>query len=144
VDPTLIGVLVTASVSLIGLLVTWQANHRVRQKHQDEQTRLKLDAAMRAGALFSPNEQRPTDPASIASGLLALTRLDHADLAVALLVDLWSVANENERVANETAVLVIDVALRSKTKPTRNWLRPSCCAATPLGLMPASRCTGPA
>jgi hypothetical protein len=122
VDSTLMGVLVTASVSLIGILATLQANHRVRQEHRHEQARLKLDAAMRAGALFSRTDQRQADPASIASGLLALTRLDHADLAVALLVDLWSedaetVTTKDHRVADETAVLVIDAALRSTTKP---------------------------
>ncbi|MGH3947890.1 MAG: hypothetical protein ACRDSE_02025 [Pseudonocardiaceae bacterium] len=120
-DATLIGVLVTAAVSSVGVGATWQANLRMRQEHRDEQARLKLDAAMRAGALFSSDEQRPADPASIASGLLALTRLDHADLAVALLVDLWSEGEEKvpseEKVATETAVLVIDAALRSKTNP---------------------------
>jgi hypothetical protein len=126
-NATLAGVLVTAAVSLIGVLATWQANRRTRQEHRDEQARLKLDAAMRAGALFS--SEQGADPASIASGLLALTRLDHADLAVALLVDLWSgggskiITKDGEpcrlgaRVANETAVLVIDAALRSTAKP---------------------------
>jgi hypothetical protein len=90
-----------------------QARHRARLEHRDEEARLKLDAAMRAGALFSSTD-RNADPASIASGLLALTRLDRADLAVALLVDLWSAPDgEGARVANETAVLVIDAALRS-------------------------------
>jgi hypothetical protein len=127
-DSILIGVLLTTTVSLIGVLATLQANHRVRQEHRDEQARLKLDAAMRAGALFSSTGQGSADPASIASGLLALTRLDHADLAVALLVDLWPEGDKDEtecekvsikesRVANETAVLVIDAALRSTTKP---------------------------
>jgi hypothetical protein len=52
----------------------------------------------------------------MAAGLLALTRLDHADLAVALLVDLWSEREgpeDPDRVSTETAILVIDAALRS-------------------------------
>jgi len=110
VNAALLGGLATAVVSLISVLVTWQKNRRVSLEHRDEQARLKLDAAMRAGALFSAAD-RQADPASIASGLLALTRLDHADLAVALLVDLWT--KPDERVADETAVLVIDAALRS-------------------------------
>ena len=109
-NAALLGGLATAVVSLISVLVTWQKNRRVSLEHRDEQARLKLDAAMRAGALFSAAD-RQADPASIASGLLALTRLDHADLAVALLVDLWT--KPDERVADETAVLVIDAALRS-------------------------------
>jgi hypothetical protein len=56
----------------------------------------------------------------MASGLLALTHLQQADLAVALLVDLWSGAeecekNEGEKVSTETAILVIDAALRSES-----------------------------
>lgn len=109
------GVLVTASVSLIGLTVTRQSNRRLSQEAKDEQRRLRLDAAMRAGALFSSPTSEPVDPASIASSLLALTRLDHGELAAALLVDFWS--DGKEKVSTETAVLVIDAALRSKTQP---------------------------
>lgn len=49
----------------------------------------------------------------------ALTRLDRADLAVALLVDLWpdSESGHDRQVADETATLVIDAALRSN-RPT--------------------------
>jgi hypothetical protein len=115
-NPALIGVLATAVVSLagiwIGRLTTRQADRRLHQEHLEEVARLKLDAAMRAGELFSTRENSPADPAAIASGLLALTRLDHAELAVALLVNLWS-TEEESRVAHETAVLVIDAALKS-------------------------------
>jgi hypothetical protein len=117
VNAGLIGVLATAVVSLagvlIGLFTTRQANRRLRQEHDDEVARLRLDAAMRAGELFSAPKDTTADPAAIASGLLALTRLDHADLAVALLVDLWSGDGKDRQVAPETAVLVIDAALRS-------------------------------
>jgi hypothetical protein len=116
-----VGVLVTACVSWIGHLATrqsdrrlgqesTQAHQRLRQEHDDEQRRLKLDAAMRAGELFSADSGH-AHPAALASGLLALTKLDHADLAVALLVDLWS--GDNNKISTETAVLVIDAALRS-------------------------------
>jgi len=119
VNATSFGVVAGVVISLISLLVTAQRNHQARLQHRDEQARLKLDAAMRAGALFSAKDQY-ADPASIASGLLALTRLDHADLAVALLVDLWSVpGGKSVRVANETAVLVIDAALRSSNTNAR-------------------------
>lgn len=110
-----VGVLVTAAVSLIGLTVTRQSNRRLSQEANDEQRRLRLDAAMRAGALFSSTGSEPVDPASIASSLLALTKLDHGELAAALLVDFWS--DGKEKVSTETAVLVIDAALRSKTQP---------------------------
>ncbi len=126
-----VGVLVTATVSIIGYVITRQSNRRLQQEDEDDERRLRLEAAMRAGALFSPSGPEPVDPASIASSLLALTKLDHAELAVALLVDFWStgpVSAESgsevtptkpgpERVSTETAILVIDAALRTQTQP---------------------------
>jgi hypothetical protein len=70
-----------------------------------------LDAAMRAGESFSYPAPDTVSPASVASSLLALTKLDNADLAVALLVDFWSPGVEG-KVAPETAILVVDAALR--------------------------------
>jgi hypothetical protein len=115
VEAALISVLGAICVALISWLATRQSSKRLQQEHHDEQARLRLDAAMRAGALLSATEASPSPAASIASGLLALTNLGHADLAVALLVDLWSV--DRPKVANEVAVLVIDGALKS-TSPT--------------------------
>jgi hypothetical protein len=110
-----VSVLVTAAVSLIGLTITRQSNRRLSKESEQAEHRLRLDAAMRAGDLFSARGPEPVDPASIASGLLALTKLDHAELAAALLVDFWS--DGQEKVSTETAVLVIDAALRSKSQP---------------------------
>jgi hypothetical protein len=100
-----VGVLVTAAASIIGLTVTRQASRAT-------ESRLRLDAAMRAGESFSSKRNEPISSASIASSLLALTKLDNVDLAVALLVDFWLPDSEG-RVSNETAVLVVDAALRS-------------------------------
>ncbi|MDV9172314.1 hypothetical protein R6V09_19680 [Streptomyces sp. W16] len=112
---TFVGVLVTASVSLIGLMLNRQTERRLTQEQADQQRQLKLDAAMRAGQLISPTESGTVHPAAMASGLLALTKLDYADLAVALLVDLWPEGGEDgqKRISDETAILVIDAALRS-------------------------------
>jgi len=113
------GVVVTACVTIIGLIVTRQANYRMErrlsQEHESEARRLKLDAAMRAGALISPMPDATVERASVASGLLALTQLGQADLAVALLVDLWT--KEYSAISNETAVLVIDAGLRQSSSP---------------------------
>ncbi|WP_406352620.1 hypothetical protein [Streptomyces sp. NBC_00658] len=134
---TFIGVLVTASVSLIGFMLNHQTERRLMQEQANEHNRLaqekederrrlmqeqadhqrqlKLDAAMRAGQLISPTESGHVHPAAMASGLLALTELDYADLAVALLVDLWSEEDQEGevRISDEAAILVIDAALRS-------------------------------
>jgi hypothetical protein len=110
----LLGVAVTAALSFVA---TRQSNKRLEQEHDDDRERLRLDAAMRAGSLFTGSKESPTCSASAASGLLALTKLDHTELAVALLVDLWSAPLRDWRpnsiqVSNETAILVIDAALR--------------------------------
>lgn len=109
----LLGVAVTGSITG---LVTHQSNKRLAQDHNDDRERLRLDAAMRAGGLLSPTKDSSTSPASAASGLLALTQLGHSELAVVLLVDLWSDRSEESiEVSNETAVLVIDAALRENS-----------------------------
>lgn len=111
----LLGVAVTAGLSFVA---TRQSNKRLEQEHDHDRERLRLDAAMRAGSLFTCSKESPTSSASAASGLLALTKLDHTELAVALLVDLWSEPLPGSglpgslQVSNETAILVIDAALQ--------------------------------
>ena len=109
------GVLVTALVALVAHTLTRQANRRLNAEHAEQYKQLKLEAAMRAGASFATAGDTPVDPATAASSLLALTRLGQSELAVALLVDLWS--EGKERVSTETAILVIDAALRQREQP---------------------------
>ncbi|MFJ9628615.1 hypothetical protein ACIRU8_13050 [Streptomyces sp. NPDC101175] len=128
---TYIGVLVTASVALIGYGINLQTERRLGNEQDEQKRQLRLDAAMRAGQLVSPRDSGPTHPAALASGLLALTRLDQAELAVVLLVDLWSRDPDGSqpesssgdqglpRVSHETAILVIDAALRSESASAR-------------------------
>lgn len=100
-----IGVLVTSAASIIGLTVS-------RQSSRASENRLRLDSAMRAGESFSSSTSEPVSSASVASSLLALTKLDNVDLAVALLVDFW-IPETEEKISNEAAILVVDAALRS-------------------------------
>lgn len=109
------GVAVTAFVSMIGVILNRQADRRLDQGREEERNRLRLDAAMRAGQLLSSEGAHRAAPAAVASGLLALTKLDQVGLAVTLLVDLWTV--EDSQVSSETAILVIDAALETN-KPT--------------------------
>jgi hypothetical protein len=149
----LLAILIPASVTVLGYLIKRQSDNRLQQEkdqsearleqeHTAEQARLRLDAAMRAASLFGPVGDTPSTPAASASGLLALTQLGRADLAVALLVDLWSVGPRSvplERgvsgpagpvpdravpdndgsgsVSTETAVLVINAALEAHELP---------------------------
>ena len=97
-----------------------QSEKRLAQEHDEQKFRLRLDAAIRAADSAGPSG----DAVTSAAGLLALARLDLADLAVALLVDLWSTqANslpstntkplDSHRIATETAIQIIDEALVS-------------------------------
>jgi len=142
----ILAVLVPASVTLFGYWFKQQAdkrlaqerdqaNARLRQEQEESQKRLdqeqaqendrlRLDAAMRAAALFGPSGDIKGNAARSASGLLALTRLGFAELAVALLVDLWhpqaypapsteEPAADSSSVSTETAIQVINTALET-------------------------------
>jgi hypothetical protein len=114
-----VGVLLTVVLGFLGHVLARQQALRLQREKQESARRLELkeretterlsiEAAMRAGELLAGH---PGDPAAAASGLLALTNLNRNKLAVALLVDLWSPGCE--RVPTETAILVVDAALRS-------------------------------
>jgi hypothetical protein len=140
----LVAVLVPASVTLIGYWFKQQADkrlalerdqardrleqeqresqRRLAQEQEQANDRLRLDAAMRAADLFGPSGNAIGDAAKSASGLLALTRLGFAELAVALLVDLWNPradpvptseahGGNSCSVSTETAIQVINAAL---------------------------------
>jgi hypothetical protein len=97
-----------------------QSEKRLAQEHEEQKFRLRLDAAIRAADAAGPSGNAITS----AAGLLALARLQFADLAVALLVDLWSTKAStqpsvnvkrlnSQRIATETAIQIIDEALVS-------------------------------
>lgn len=109
---TFIAAMVTAALSVVGLIVKRQSDRRTAAQSADERERLRLEAAMRAGSLFASTDKGSPGPASVASGLLALTQLDRSDLAVALLVDLWH-PGTTDSVSTETAILVLNAALGS-------------------------------
>ena len=130
-----VGVLVTAAASIIGLTVS-------RQSSRASENRLRLDAAMRAGESFSSRTSEPVNSASVASSLLALTKLDNVDLAVALLVDFWLPGVE-DRISDEAAILVVDAALRSG-KPNAQLVAAEMLCRNPRTYTLASRRTGQA
>jgi hypothetical protein len=129
----LVGVLVTFTATIIGFFVQRQAQDRLSNEHDQTEKRLEqdaqelnrhfeLDAAMKAGQLLAPSDGTSASPAALASGLVTLTNLNQNELAVSLLVGLWSVQITDNgtrngkrecQLANEIAILVIDGALRS-------------------------------
>jgi hypothetical protein len=85
-----LSIVVPALVALIGIMLTWQSNKRLAQARQQSEARLRLDAAVNAANLFRPTSDPTANAARSAAGLLALTQLGQAELAVALLPDLWN------------------------------------------------------
>lgn len=101
---SVLAIVIPASVALVGHWYARQAQSRLAQEREqgerrlaqhelEERARLRLDAAMRAGTLFGTDGDEHPSSAASAAGLLALTQLDHADLAIAPLVDLWSIGS---------------------------------------------------
>ena len=115
---TFLAAVITATLSVVGFMAKRQADRRLEADHCAEQQRLRLDAAMRAGDLFSLGPNGAAEPARVASGLLALTQLGRADLAVALLVDFWHPTRDSS-VSTETAILVLNAALDSSDPNTQ-------------------------
>lgn len=117
-----LGVVLTGAVTVLSLILKRVADRRLEAGQHSERERLRLEAAMRAGSLLAADEGKSQNPATVASGLLALSSLGQSELAVALLVDLWSASDadvspsrppDSPGVSTETAILAIDAALRS-------------------------------
>jgi hypothetical protein len=66
-----------------------QSNKRLDQERRQSEARMRLDAAIHAADLFNPSSDLTSSAARAGAGLLELTQLGQADLAVALLADLW-------------------------------------------------------
>jgi hypothetical protein len=120
----LLTVLIPATVTLIGYRIKQQSDKRLDLKNAQENKRLdlqneqenyrsKIELALRAIDLFKSSGDTPASSAVSAAGLLALAHLDFADLALALLVHLWSPPSSG--VSTETAIQVINLALNTDT-----------------------------
>jgi hypothetical protein len=72
---TLVGITVTASASLIAASVRRQSERRLERHRRDEESRLRLDAAMRAGELFSPTANSALRMAYLGQGTPSLNAL---------------------------------------------------------------------
>jgi hypothetical protein len=117
---------VSACVVIVGFLIKRGSDARQQQihenelrMHEDAQDRLRLEAAMQAATLFDRGAgvgaEANTHPAAAASALLSLTHMQMTNLAVTILFDLWS--DEGGCVSKETAILVVDSALRDMQYP---------------------------
>jgi hypothetical protein len=104
---TFLGTYLTVSISFIGLVIKEASDNRIAEEHGREERRLAAESAMKAAALFSTSTGQPSDSATAAGALLALSDLGQTELAISMLFDLW----RDNRVAPSTAALLIQRAL---------------------------------
>jgi hypothetical protein len=74
--------------------------------------RLRLEAAMNAGRLLSPEGDTTLTVETAATALLSLADLGQQELSVVLLRELWP---EKRKEWNASAILIVDKALRSRS-----------------------------
>lgn len=97
----LVGALASALVAFFGVRVSSRSERRLR-----------LEAAMDAARLLAPTDgSEPTHQAN-ATALLSLADLDQIELAIVLLYEAWPL----DGLSNESAVLLVDKALRSRSR----------------------------
>ena len=111
---SLLGVLLTASVTLVGLLFKRSVDGRTlviaaqaEDSRKAEQRRLQLDAAARAVQMLSLADGSPAPVAQASSALLVLAELGESGLALSLVRELWPTG----QISSSAAVRVIDDAL---------------------------------
>jgi hypothetical protein len=101
---TLVGVLVSASVALVG--------HAINRQGEARQA---VDSSIRAVGLFAKPDGSAAEPLVTGGGLLALANLGQLDFAISLLSGLWG----RDRVTREAAITLIDKGLRSGDPATQ-------------------------
>jgi hypothetical protein len=87
-----------------------QAEQRRGLEKEQENKRLKLETAVRTAGLFDPSGNAMSNRAKCAAGLLSLVRVDFAEMAVALLVDLWAPEAGPEDAGTEDSVATTNIA----------------------------------
>lgn len=131
---TLVGVLGTGVVTLIGFMLKHsidgyavqfqQASEKRLQLDSDNnrllgkqaEDRLRLDTALRAVALLSTSSGAPADGSQKAGALFALASLGQIELALALLAKMWPTGE----VDDDTAMVMLEKALRSEAAHQMN------------------------
>lgn len=125
---TFVGLVVSGALSFLAVAVQRSAAAREASQRQremdraeleqsnraavqlDEMRRLRLEAAVRAAEIVGSAERG--GDAAVTAALLALCDLGQAELAVALLFDLWD--GTEKRISTDAAVLVVDKAFSDR------------------------------
>lgn len=103
----LIGVLTTATISLIGLLLKQSIDRRTLEISKGEQRRLQMEAAVQSVKLITLDSGEFAPKVQASAALLVLGKLGEVSLAVDLAAELWPA----KQVTSTAVVRVIDYAL---------------------------------
>jgi len=109
---TLVGGLVGAIVSILGILLRYSMDRQTEARQQEAEDRLKLEAATRVIQLFVNGDGRQAPATQIAGGLLTLSSLGQHSLALVLTADLL----RREKIDGSTACEVIGQALQQNSE----------------------------
>jgi hypothetical protein len=102
----LVGVLVTASLTFIGVLLKHSIDGRTLHQTAETEGRLRLETSIRAVELLT-EEGQPATPTRQAGALFVLINLNQLDFAYALLGQIWT----NREISPGAAVWVINQLL---------------------------------
>jgi hypothetical protein len=102
----LLGVLATAIVSLIGLVLKQSIDKRSLEISQGEQRRMQLEAAVRTVKLMTLDSGAPAPPEQVSAALLVLAKLGEVSLAIDIITEIWP----KKHLTSSAAVRIMDYA----------------------------------
>jgi hypothetical protein len=102
----LIGVLVTAIVSLLGIVLKQGIDRRTFEISKGEQRRMQLQAAVQTVQLMTVASGAPAPPEQVSAALLVLAKLGEVSLAIDLTTEMWP----QKRLTGSAAVRIMDYA----------------------------------
>ncbi len=111
----LVGVLLTAAVTYLGLAFRKSYDERSLQLREQEQRRLDIDTVVSALRLFSTERGDDVSRSQRAGAFLTLAKLGHLDFALTLLEAIWP----QQRVDPTTAVWLVNEGLCSDSPELR-------------------------
>lgn len=106
---SLVGGLIAASLTFVGVLLKHSLDNRNLRLAQETEARLKLETSISAVGLLTLEDGRESPPQRQAGSLFVLASLGQLDFALALLDEIWPRGGISVRAAN----WVVDKALTS-------------------------------
>lgn len=104
---TLLGVVVTALASVIGLLLKQSIDRRTIEISQAEHRRQQMETALQTVRLMTLDNGNPAPAIQVSAALLVLANLGEVTLAIDLAAEMWP----RNHVTSSTATRLVDCAL---------------------------------